>query len=295
MQRLSRTDLTLLTLLTLAWGLNWPIMKIGITQFPPMLFRTLVLAGGVAVLWVWIRWRGIQLAIPRRDWGAVLLLALPNVWIWHVVSVLALGLLPGGRAAILGYTMPVWATLFALWLYGERPRPRQWLGVAAAFTGAVLLLSSEFARLAGSPLGTLLMLGAAATWGWGTVLMRRHLTAVPVATLSFWMLASAVPVVLAATLLFEVPHWRWPDAGQTFSILYNIFIAVAFCHIAWFHLARLLPPAASGLSVMMIPVLGVFSSMALLGERPYWQDYLALVLILIALTTVLLVPRAARA
>lgn len=293
--RLSNRDLTLLVLLTVAWGLNWPAMKLGVTGFPPMLFRVLVLSGGVLVLLAWIRWRGIELAIPRKDWPTVALLALPNVWIWHVVSVLALALLPSGRAAILGYTMPVWAVLFALWLYGERPRPRYWFGVAAALAGTLLLLSSELAKLAGSPLGTLLMLGAAAAWGWGTVLMRRHLRQIPTATLSFWMLASALPIVAAATLLFELPHWRWPDAVQTGAIVYNIFIAVAFCHIVWFHLARLLPPAASGLSVMMIPVIGVFSGMAILGEQPYWQDYAALVLILAALGTVLLAPRASTA
>ena len=58
-------------------------------------------------------------------------------------------------------------------------------------------------------------------------------------------------------------------------------------------LARKLPPAASGLSVMLIPVLGVFSGMWILGEQPYWQDYAALLLILLALSTVLLPTRTA--
>jgi drug/metabolite transporter (DMT)-like permease len=56
-------------------------------------------------------------------------------------------------------------------------------------------------------------------------------------------------------------------------------------------IARKLPPAASGLSVMMIPVLGVFSGMWILGERPSWQDYVALALILVALSTVLIPVR----
>jgi drug/metabolite transporter (DMT)-like permease len=42
---------------------------------------------------------------------------------------------------------------------------------------------------------------------------------------------------------------------------------------------------------MFIPVLGVFSGMWLLGEQPYWQDYTALLLILVALSTVLLPAR----
>jgi drug/metabolite transporter (DMT)-like permease len=65
---------------------------------------------------------------------------------------------------------------------------------------------------------------------------------------------------------------------------------VAFCHVVWSMLARNLPPAASGLSVMLIPVLGVFSGMWMLGEQPYWQDFAALGLIVFALSTVLLVP-----
>ena len=54
----------------------------------------------------------------------------------------------------------------------------------------------------------------------------------------------------------------------------------------------ILPPVASSLSVMMIPVLGVFSSVWFLGESPLWQDYVALVLILIAMAVVLLPNRA---
>jgi drug/metabolite transporter (DMT)-like permease len=291
MNQLSRRDLVLLALLTLAWGLNWPVMKYGVTSFPPMLFRVMTLGGGVATLWLWTRVRGISLAVPAGKWGTVLWLALPNVVVWHVLSVLAVKTLPSGRAAIIGYTMPIWAVIVSVALYDERPLPRHWLGIAAALAGTMLLLASEFTMLAGSPLGTILMLVAAIAWGWGTVLLRRHMTEVPTVTLGFWMLASAVPVVTFATIAFEAALWRPPSPLEWGSILYNVFVAIAFCHIVWFRLARLLPPAASGLSVMMIPVLGVFSSMAMLGERPRWHDYVALVLILMALATVLLPHR----
>jgi drug/metabolite transporter (DMT)-like permease len=166
--------------------------------------------------------------------------------------------------------------------------------VAAAFVGTLLLLSSEFTQLAGAPLGTLLILTAAACWGYGTNLMRRHLTALPTLTLTFWMLAVTLAAMLPLTIAFEHHRWRAPTALEWFSIVYNMVLAIAFCHVVWSMLARNLPPAASGLSVMMIPVLGVFSSMAVLGERPYWQDYAALVLILGALATVVLGPRPAR-
>ena len=55
-------------------------------------------------------------------------------------------------------------------------------------------------------------------------------------------------------------------------------------------MARKLQPVASSLSVMMIPVVGVFSGAWLLGEIPGWQDYVAMVLILISMGTILLKP-----
>ncbi|HVL57645.1 MAG TPA: EamA family transporter, partial [Burkholderiaceae bacterium] len=38
---LSRRDLALLALLTVLWGLNWPVMKAGVTEFPPLTFRAI--------------------------------------------------------------------------------------------------------------------------------------------------------------------------------------------------------------------------------------------------------------
>ena len=291
MVRLSRRDLALLALLTIFWGVNWPVMKFGIAEMPPLYFRAICIAGGLVFIWLWARATGVALTVPPGAWPSILKLAVPNVMVWHLIAIVALKMLPSGRAAILGYTMPVWAVVFGLLVFKEKPLPRHWVGVAAAFVGTLLLLSSEFTKLAGSPLGTLLMLGAAAAWGYGTHLMRRHLTSMPTIALTFWMLVLTLVAVSVASVAFEMSRWRWPLPLEWVSILYNMAIAIAFCHVVWSMLARNLPPAASGLSVMMIPVIGVFSGMLMLGEEPHWQDYAALALILVALSTVLLPAR----
>ena len=229
--------------------------------------------------------------MPAGAWPLVLKLALPNLIMWHLLAIIAIKMLPSGRAAILGYTMPVWAVVIGLIAFNEKPLRRHWWGVLAALVGTLLLLSSEFTALAGAPLGTVLMLIAAASWGYGTHLMRRHLTDMPIIALTFWMLTMTLVVMLVGSIVFEMPRWRMPGATEWASIVYNMVLAIAFCHVVWSMLARKLPPAASGLSVMMIPVIGVFSGMVLLGERPFWQDYAALILILIALSSVFLTPR----
>jgi len=291
MNRLSKRDVVLLVCLTLAWGLNWPVMKYGVQQLPPVLFRSICIGGGLVALWAYARLTGVSLFVARDRWLTVLRLAIPNTIIWHLLVVMALRLLPAGRSAILGYTMPVWAVIAGMLFFHERPTVRQALGVLAAFVGMVLLLSSELHAIAGHPQGTLLLLTAAAAWGYGTHLLRRQLRDIPTLTLTFWMLACALAVMVIYTVLFERSSWRMPHPLEWGSIVYNILLAIAFCHAAWSYLARKLPPVASSLSVMMIPVLGVFSSIWLLGESPFWQDYVALLLILVAMAVVLLPTR----
>lgn len=286
---LDRRNLALLVALTLAWGVNWPVMKIGVAHFPPLGFRLLCMAGGLIALGLALRAKGIPLTLPRETWGTVFKLALPNMVIWHLLAIGAVKMLSSGRAAILGYTMPIWAVVWGLLLFRERISGWAWVGIGCALAGTLLLMSSEFGALTGSPTGTVMMLAAAAGWGYGTQLMKRTPVDIPLGTLTFWMLAVALPFLLVGTMLFE-DGWRMPNAIEWAAILYNAVVVFAFCHLVWFALARSLPPVVSSLSIMFIPVVGVFSGMWMLGEQPHWQDYAAIVLMFAALASVLLVP-----
>jgi drug/metabolite transporter (DMT)-like permease len=291
MTQLSRKDLVLLALLTLFWGLNWPVMKIGVRDFPPLTFRTISMLGGLAVIWLAARAQGASLAIPAGARMTVIRLAIPNMLIWHSMIIIGVKLLSSGRAAILGYTMPAWAVLSGLIFFGDRISRSALVGIALAMSGALLLLSSEFSRLSGQPVGTVLALIAAAGWGFGTVLMKRTQLDMPTISLTFWMLSFTTAIMAMLALIFEYPAIRMPHPIEWAAIIYNSAIIFGFAHVVWFRLARILPPVASSLSVMFIPVLGTFSGAWILGEVPHWQDYAAMLLILGAMSTVLFKPR----
>ncbi|MDT6960580.1 MULTISPECIES: DMT family transporter [unclassified Cupriavidus] len=287
--QLDRRGVLLLVILTLAWGLNWPIMKLGVAHFPAMGFRLLCMAGGLVALGLALKVRGESLRVPRQAWGTVVRLAIPNMVIWHLFAICAVKLLSSGRAAILGYTMPIWAVIWGLVIFRERIALSAWIGIGCALAGTVLLLSGEIAALTGSPAGTVLMLVAAAGWGFGTQLMKRTPIDVSIGALTFWMLAVTLPFLAIGSALFET-GWRMPTAVEWAAIGYNAVVVFAYCHLVWFALARSLPPVVSSLSIMFIPVVGVFSGMWLLGETPHWQDYAAIVLMFAALSSVMLAP-----
>jgi drug/metabolite transporter (DMT)-like permease len=141
--------------------------------------------------------------------------------------------------------------------------------------------------MAGKPGYMALALLAAATWALGTQLLRRSTMPVPTLAISFWMTALAAVVITVLATLFERPQWKMPGTVAWGSILYNAILIFGFAHAAWFTLARGLPPIASTLSVMLIPVLGVFSGALWLGEVLHWQDWAAVVLMVVAIAAVL--------
>ena len=287
MQHLSRQQLFLLILLTLVWGLNWPVMKFGVTGFPPLTFRTLCMWLGLPLLGGFLWLRRVPFAIGREHWRELALLTVFNMFFWHTLAILAIQSLSSGRAAILGYTMPVFsAVIGALW-FGQRLPARAWGGVAAAALGVVLLLWHEITTLSGRPLGVAMMLVAAATWAIGTQQMRRTRIPAPTLAMSFWMTLATTLWMSLLSLLFERSAWIAPTPAQWGAIVYNAIGVFAFAQVVWLMLARELPPIASTLSVMFIPVLGVFSGAWWLGEVLHWQDWAAVGLVMLAIATVL--------
>jgi drug/metabolite transporter (DMT)-like permease len=279
-------QILLLALLTLCWGFNWPILKIGVSELPPVWFRLLGVAGGTLILGCYALARGVSLRLPLDLAGRVFALALPNLILWFVLGVYALGLIPSSRAAILGYTMPIWAALIGVVCFRERPSALAWAGVLCATGGAVLLVAGEWDALSGRPLGAGLMLAAAAIWGAGTHMLRRLSVPINTVALTFWMMAMAFAVLLLISAAVEASRWRLPVGNEWWPVLYNAVFVLGICNVVWFSLARSLPPIASGLSGMLVPVVGVFSSMFVLGERPHWRDEVALILIVLSLGSV---------
>src|SRR5689334_18012644 len=158
------------------------------------------------------------------------------------------------------------SAVIGAWLFSNRLSARAWMGVAAAALGVALLLWHELVGMAGKPGYMALALLAAATWALGTQLLRRSTMPVPTLAISFWMTALAAVVITGLATLFERPQWKMPGTVTWGSVLYNAILIFGFAHAAWFSLARGLPPIASTLSVMLIPVLGVFSGAVWLGE-----------------------------
>lgn len=288
---LTRRQLGLLALLTLMWGVNWPMMKFSLRELSPLYFRAITMSGGALCLLAWFGWRGVALRPSTREFAQLLWLALPNIVGWHLFSILGLRELASGRAAILGFTMPIWTVLVGALIAHSRLGPRVWLSMVCAAAAVALLSAQEMAALAGRPQGVVWMQLAALSWAVGTVLMRRSTLALPVEALTTWMMLIGAVLFWGAALASEpVPALQF-SAAMWASLAYGVLINYGYAQVIWFGMARQLPPSASAFSIMAVPLVGTLSATVIVGEVPRATDWVAAACIVVAIAAALLPPR----
>ena len=280
--------------LTLMWGVNWPMMKLSLQAVSPLYFRALTMTCGTVALWVYFKAKGSPMWPNARQWRQIGVLAIPNFFMWHTFAILGVKELASGRAAILGFTMPVWTVVLGIALFGERLTRRVALAVACSLTAVGLLVWEELSNIAGRPLGIVWMELAAIGWAFGTLLIRRTRIELPAETITVGMMA--LGSVFLWGLAFNLEPWpwaQWPDYSSAIwaSLLYGAFVNYGIAQVIWFGMARHLPPATSAMSVMAIPLIGTLSATLIGGERPHWQDYTAIVFVMVAIGSVLMPAR----
>ncbi|MEW6690403.1 MAG: EamA family transporter [Pseudomonadota bacterium] len=274
--------------LTFVWGFNWTAMKVAISEVAPFTFRSFCLGIGSALLFAFLRGGGQPLAIARDQWPRLALIAFFTITCWNILVVFGMQTIPSGRAAILAYTMPAWAIPLSVWILGERMSARKLAGLALGMGGMALLLWDELERLHGAPLGAMLVLAASVTWAIGTVLQKKYPVRAPLPAYTAWlMLLGGVPIYLGMLLFEDLGALRGIGLWPALAVAYNALFAFAWGHWAWMKLVTSVSVTVFSLSMLVIPVVGVFSGMLFLGERPSWTEYAALALVLGSLATVI--------
>ncbi|MHB1218071.1 MAG: DMT family transporter [Alphaproteobacteria bacterium] len=292
---LPRQGLLLLVALTFFWGVNWPAMKITMAEMTPWTYRGITgVTGAIGLLLLTVALRQ-RLSVPRREWPKLIAMALVNFTGFQVCVAYAISLMASGSAAVLAFTMSLWATLVGWAVTKERPGARRFAGLALGMAGIFVLLSGNFDVLGHSPVGPLLMILGAMLWGLGTVMLKQMRWSIPVLTLTLWMvIVGTIPIVVLTGL---IEGYHIPDASTKawLALAFTVIGPFIFCYYAWIKIVNIFPSGIAAISTLLIPVVGVMSGAAVLGEEPGWRGYTALFLITGALVLVLLVPARKRA
>ncbi|RVU34725.1 DMT family transporter [Hwanghaeella grinnelliae] len=287
---LPKEVLILLPMLTFFWGINWPFMKIGLADIQVMDFRAVNISASALGFLIIALVKKRNLIPTKRDWIGLIPAAFLNITAWNSLILWGIGQMASGRAAILGFTMPIWATLITIIVIKERLTARQIFGLAAGMCAMLLLLVQDYKLIGQNPMGTASCILAAFSWGAGTVFIRHYQFSLATSAMTAWLQGlGVVPIIVIAYMTVETD---WVNIGWASwaSLVYNSTVAGVFCYYAWYRIAGQIPIVVSTVSTLMIPVLGVFSGMVLLDEQPGVYEFSALCLVVLAVFLVV-IPR----
>lgn len=254
--------------IVLFWSSNWPFMKIALADMGPLTFCAVRLFGaaiGVMALAPLLRFpllpaRGDRLPLAAIGLMQVgLMMALSNVGLQYVAP---------GRAAVLVYTMQMWALPLGVLILGERVSARRLAGALLAFAGVVVFFNPLLVDWSDGRalLGNGLLLACAATWALGATLYRRRVWHTPFWTQTFWQIALSSLAMIPFALAMEGHRPIHLTQPLLLVIAYNVLIATSLCYWWWSKALAVMPASQAGQFVCLVPVVALLLSAAFMNE-----------------------------
>lgn len=273
--------------MVLTLGLNWPIMSLGLRTVSPLWLGTFRILGALFIMTA-VGMASRQLHLPRRqDLPVVWSVGIFRLFLVTVVVFTALRIVPPGRSSVLAWTASLWTVPLAAIFLKERMTPLRWLGLSVGISGIVLLFEpwrfdwSDTLVIGGH---ALLMASAfvnAAT----TVHIRKHgWTSSTLEIMPWQLLVAAIPITALALSVEGPPNVDWTPQLVAIVVYQGLF-ATAVAVWAQQTVLQRLPAVSTNLTLMAVPVIGLLSSVAIVGETLTAAIVGALILILAGVAT----------
>jgi len=262
------------------WALNWPLMKLLLQQWPPLFARGLAGTFASLILVTLALLRGDSLTVPREAIPRLLFATLTNVFAWMGLGTVAMKFVTVGEGALIAYTMPIWAMLFAWPVLHVRPTLRDIVALVLGVVGvAVLLGGNGFAFGPGKLVGIALALSCAILFALGNVLNRKPLPMPPLVVVA-WQVGLGCGAMLILGIVFEQPNFSAITPLGLGCFVYMTLVPMGLCYLTWFETLRRLPPTSASTGMLLVPVIGVVSAAIILGEPLGLREVAAMALTL---------------
>jgi len=281
----------MLVAISFAWGLTWPAMRIALDEIPPFSMRVVTLGLGAGALFAVARLQGRSFALgSAKNCAHLIVSGILNVLSFSLFSVIAMLFASTGRVAMLSYTMPIWAAVFAWFVLGERLTRARIVALALCAAGMAILIYPLLQT--GSVIGLAIAIGIAVSWAAGTVYVKwARMTGDPIANAAWQILAAFVIVTACLPFAEGSLHLTQASALAVFATIFAGLVGSGLAYFLWFGIIGRIPAMTASLGVLSAPVIGVLSTAALLGEIPTAPDIVGYVLIFAASVCVLLPGR----
>lgn len=273
----------LLVFVIFSLGINWPVMSIGLRSLSPIWMAASRLIAATVTLFALTALTGRLSRPGRDDLPIVFSVALVRLALVFVLVFFALEIVPPGRSSILVWTASLWTVPIAVVFIGERMSRARWFGIAAGIAG--ILLVFEPTRLDWTDgrviLGHAMLLGAAMAQASVSVHVKHHAwVSTPLGLLPWQLLVGTLPILVIALTIEGIPAVDW-SLGLLANVGFQGVVVSGFAVWGQMTVLRSHPAISTNLALMTVPVVGLLSSVALVGESLSGSVVAGLMLVLL--------------
>jgi drug/metabolite transporter (DMT)-like permease len=277
----------LLPVVWIAWGLSYPLMSWSLEAVDLFSSRLIMMPISGLILLAAGVWNGAPALPDRRLWGQIALTGLFNMGLFQIFLIAGIATLGPSRTPIIIYTMPAWSALFAVFFLKERITLPIALSLLLSLAAVGIVIGQETA-VRTAPIGTFLTLLAAISFGIGTVLTKRMAVRGDMTINAAWqILAGTVPVIIVWLVFSRGAYFRPEHVRGLLALAWLILVSNVLAYACWFRIIRALPASVASLTTLVVPCVGFGMSAILVGGPISYLDFVALGLIVAAVTLVL--------
>jgi len=267
---MNRRDWAILGALALIWGGAFFFIGVAVRHVPPFTYVLARLALAAVAMLAFLWWRGEPLGLPRRAWGAIILLALINTALPFILFGWAQTQIASGLASILNATTPIWGVIVAhFFTTDEKITPRKLAGVLVGFAGVALMIGPGLlASLGGGVLAQLACVVAALSYALAGVWSRRFRTMgiSPMSVTTGQLIAGALMMVPVALVGDRPWTLAWPPIEAIAAIIALAVLCTAIGYVLYFKLIESSGATNALLVTLLVPPTAILLGVLFLGE-----------------------------
>ena len=277
-------NIFLLLFVVITWGYSWVLMKIGLRYMEPLTFAAYRCGiGGLAMI-PFLYMKGFS--FPKGEkWLNYVIVGLFQTTGMFGFMLYGMKLVTAGKTSVLLYTMSIWTCLLGHFYLKEKLSISRWLGVLSGFLGILFILGWDAIVNQDAEIlfGEFLILIGSVSWAISNIWVKKNMMNEDTYLVNgIQLLVGTVGLVLLALPTEGLEHVKWTWVS-TSIVLFTGVVASTIDFTIWFYLLKKLDTYTVTVSVMLVPVLGLFFDWLQLGKRLHIGIIVGCVLILVGI------------
>ncbi len=274
-----------LAVLVLIWAANWSLTKSVLSDISPSSFVLWRFVGAAVIMTAITAARRQSLLPVSGERVPLAIIGILQIGLCLGISVFGLAYVGAGRAAVLMYTMQLWALPLGWLVAGEGVTRMAMAGGLAVFAGLLMFMNPTLVNWHDPSvlLGNGLLLVSAICWALGACLYRRYKWQTSFWSQAYWQILWSGAVIAAIVPLLGTRRPVIWNAAVIGVLAYNWLGATVVCYLWWGKVLAVMRASRAGQFLSLTPVVAVLISIAFSGETITHTFVISVVLIAVGI------------